>query len=109
MTMQTKISHFQSLYREYLTLQSQDEILLANLKRRQEIMTELENFYFEGKWREYYDKIENGADIDLTTQGEYSIMSQDTLWNAFCDERVFYETLLEIAKEQLAKMDNNES
>ncbi|MGN6841664.1 DUF4298 domain-containing protein, partial [Neisseria sp. P0021.S005] len=26
--------------------------------------------------------IEEGADVDLRTQGEYSIMSEDALWNA---------------------------
>lgn len=98
--MKKDIDNFQSLYREYLDLQSQDEALFANLKRRQEIMAQLEQFY-DGKWREYYEAIENGAEIDLTTNGEYSVMSQDTLWDAFCDERAFYEALLAIAQERL--------
>ena len=101
MNMQNQIPHFQSLYREYLALQAQDEALFANLKRRQELIGQLKQFYFDGKWREYYEAIENGAEIDLTTQGEYSIMSQDALWDAFCDERDFYEALLAMAQERL--------
>ncbi|MDO4450219.1 MAG: DUF4298 domain-containing protein, partial [Moraxella sp.] len=42
-------------------------------------------FYFDGEWRELYEKIENGEEFDLTTDGEYSIMGEDTIWNAVHD------------------------
>lgn len=102
MSMQSQIPHLQSLYREYLALHAQDEAIFANLKRRQAIMAQLEQFY-ESKWREYYEAIENGADIDLTTEGEYSIMSQDALWDAFCEDRAFYEKLLALTQQALDK------
>ncbi|MDO4896996.1 MAG: DUF4298 domain-containing protein [Moraxella sp.] len=108
--MQQKISHYQSLYREYLTLQADNERLMANLHRQNAIMDELSAFYFnhhgQSKWQRYYEAIENGADIDLTTDGEYSVMGQDTLWDMFCDERAFYERLAKFAQSRLDKLTN---
>lgn len=81
--MQNEIQHLQTLYREWLQLQ--DKLATANQdwKRSCEIMTTLKQFYFEGEYQTYYEAIAAGTDVDLRTQGEYSIMGEDTLWDAF--------------------------
>lgn len=108
--MQQKISHHQALYREWLTLQADNEKLMANLHRQNAITDELSAFYFnhqgQSEWQRYYETLENGATCDLTTEGEYSIMSQDTLWDMFCDERAFYDCLAKFAQKRLDELAN---
>ncbi|MBE9579080.1 MULTISPECIES: DUF4298 domain-containing protein [Moraxella] len=108
--MQQKISHYQALYREWLALQADNDKLMANLHRQNAITDELSAFYFnhhgQSDWQRYYEALENGADVDLTTDGEYSVMSQDTLWDMFCDERAFYERLSKFAQNRLHDLNN---
>lgn len=110
MSMQQKISHYQALYREWLTLQADNEKLMANLHRQNAMTDELSTFYFnhhgQSDWQRYYEALENGAKVDLTTAGEYSVMSQDTLWDMFCDEREFYEHLVKFAQKRLDELNN---
>ena len=86
--------------------------MLDNLKRQTELFNELSAFYFgkdgRSKWQALNERIESGEQVDLTTDGEYSIMSQDTLWNMACDERAFYETLLYIAQQRLDELSQPE-
>ena len=69
-----------------------------NLKRRNtprlpivyttaEIMQKLAQFYFDGEYRQYHEALESGLNVNLHTQGEYSVMSEDALWNAFADQQ----------------------
>lgn len=81
--MQAKINEMQNLYREWLQLHDKLAAAQQDWQRCNAIMAQLNDFYFNGAYREFYDAIENGAPADLTTQGEYSVMSQDALWNAF--------------------------
>lgn len=108
--MQQKISHYQALYREWLALQADNEKLMANLHRQNAITDELSAFYFnhhgQSDWQRYYEALENGANVDLITDGEYSVMSQDTLWDMFCDERAFYEQLAKFAQDRLHNLNN---
>ncbi len=108
--MQQKIYHYQALYREWLALQADNDKLMASLHRQNAITDELSAFYFnhhgQSDWQRYYKALENGAECDLTTDGEYSVMSQDTLWDMFCDERAFYEQLAKFAQNRLHKLNN---
>lgn len=81
--MQNHINQIQALYREWLQLNEKLNLAQQDWQRSTEIMQQLNDFYFNGAYRDYHEAIEQGAKIDLTTQGEYSIMSEDTLWNAF--------------------------
>ncbi|WP_373742194.1 DUF4298 domain-containing protein [Neisseria sp.] len=83
--MQPTIDRIQSLYREWLDLQAKLEAAQKDWQRSRDIMHELEQFYFEGEYQDFYARIENGETVDLKTQGEYSVMSEDALWNAFHD------------------------
>lgn len=108
--MQQKTSHYQALCREWLALQADNNKLIANLHLPTAITDELSAFYFnhhgQSDWQRYYEALENGAECDLTTDGEYSVMSQDTIWDMFCDERAFYEQLVKFAQNRLDDLNN---
>lgn len=84
--MQPTIDHIQALYREWLTLQAKIEAAQKDWQRGREIMQELSAFYFDGAYRDFHERLENGETADLQTEGEYSVMSEDALWNAFHDQ-----------------------
>lgn len=90
--MQERINEIQELYRQWLKLNENSERILDELCQRQKIIKKLLVFY-ESDYRKFYDAIDGGASVDLTTKGEYSIMSEDALWNAFVEERELYEEL----------------
>lgn len=90
MTPQQKIDHIQAVYRQWLKLNVQLRKAQQDWQQSVELMQEMERFYFDGEWSKLHDEIANGLDVDLTTDGEYSVMSEDTLWNASCE----YQSLL---------------
>lgn len=109
-TPQHQINHLQSLYRQWLALQADNRDFLANLIRQNALADELTAFYQNASpnnpngqsgWLGLYEAIDKGEAFDLTTQGEASIMSQDTLWDMLCDERAFYEQLYQFAHNRL--------
>ena len=42
---------------------------------------------FDGEFGRYHDALENGLELDLHTDGEYSVLSEDALWNAFHEQQ----------------------
>lgn len=79
---QERIHAIQRLYREWTLLVPQLEAAQAQWQRGAEIMAELERFYFGGEFSQYQGALEKGLELELHTQGEYSVMSEDALWNA---------------------------
>ncbi len=53
-------------------------------RKAAEIVRKLDGFY-SGEYNRYYTEIENGLPVSLETEGEYSVMSQDALYDAFGD------------------------
>lgn len=82
MTTQNRINEIQATYKEWLAVQEKLKIAKQDLTKSAKLMSELEAFYFDGEFREIYEQIENGLNVDLTTDGEYSVMGEDTIWNA---------------------------
>lgn len=81
---QRRIDEIQSLYREWLRLLPKLEAAQDEWRKAAEIVRKLDGFY-SGEYNRYYTEIENGLPISLETEGEYSIMSQDALYDAFGD------------------------
>lgn len=100
--MQQEIDRLQALYREWVNLQPKLEAALADFRRSNELMAELSQFYFEGDYRAFHDRIEQGEAVKLYTEGEYSIMSEDTLWNAYHEQS---ETAWAFVRNGLAVVD----
>lgn len=78
------IDEIQSLYREWLRLLPELEAAQDEWRKAAEIVRKLDGFY-SGEYNRYYTEIENGLPVSLETEGEYSIMSQDALYDAFGD------------------------
>ncbi len=90
---QRRIDEIQSLYREWLRLLPELEAAQDEWRRAAEIVRKLDGFY-SGEYNRYYTEIENGLPVSLETEGEYSIMSQDALYDAFGDHyRLSWEWL----------------
>lgn len=81
---QHRIDEIQSLYREWLRLLPELEAAQDEWRKAAEIVRKLDGFY-SGEYNRYYTEIENGLPVSLETEGEYSIMSQDALYDAFGD------------------------
>lgn len=81
---QRRIDEIQSLYREWLRLLPELEAAQDEWRKAAEIVRKLDGFY-SGEYNRYYNEIENGLPVSLETEGEYSIMSQDALYDAFGD------------------------
>lgn len=81
---QRRIDEIQSLYREWLRLLPELEAAQDEWRKAAEIVRKLDGFY-SGEYNRYYTEIENGLPVSLETEGEYSIMSQDALYDAFSD------------------------
>ncbi len=79
---QRRIDEIQSLYREWLRLLPKLEAAQDEWRKAAEIVRKLDGFY-SGEYNRYYTEIENGLPVSLETEGEYSIMSQDALYDAF--------------------------
>lgn len=82
---QDKINEIQAIYKEWLAVHERLEAAKQDLAKSSELMGKLQAFYFDGQWREIYEAIENGEQFDLSTDGEYSVMGEDTIWNAVHD------------------------
>ena len=109
MTPEQKIHHIQKLYREWLELEPRLAQAQKDWQHAITIMNELEAFYFNGEYGELYQAIEDGLQVDLTTDGEYSVMGEDTLWNAFHDKDVRLWQLLRFAVKHLDRFgDDND-
>ncbi|ULJ62192.1 DUF4298 domain-containing protein [Wielerella bovis] len=104
--MQNEINRIQALYREWLQLYEKLQDSQRDWQRSREIMDELNQFYFQGKFREFCERIEQGEDVDLRTEGEYSVMSEDTLWNAFHEHQQLAWARLRGAIDVLDKQDD---
>lgn len=87
---QSKLTDIQTAYKQWLALQDKLIQSQKNWTDAAALMQTLKAFYFGGEWQSIYEAIENGKDLDLTTDGEHSVMGEDTLWNAFYD----YQSLL---------------
>lgn len=98
---QQRINHIQALYRQWLELQPKLEQAYQDWQDAIKVMQQLECFYFDGEFGRLYQAIDDGLDVDLTTQGEYSVMSEDALWNAFHDKDSMLWQMMRFAMKHL--------
>ncbi|CWP39129.1 Uncharacterised protein [Neisseria meningitidis] len=79
--MQKRIDEIQSKYREWCHLLPQLEEDIRRWKYVVTLIRDMDNFYTH-EYQACHQAIEDGVELDLSTEGEYSIMSEDALWNA---------------------------
>lgn len=78
---QQRIDEIQSAYREWLQLQPQLEAAQQQWRRAETLMQRMTGFY-DGEYREYFEAVEQGLPVSLKTGGEYSVLSEDALFDA---------------------------
>lgn len=78
---QQRIDEVQHYYRAWLLLQDKLKQAEQDWQLSVALLEKMQKFYFD-EFQAISDKIDEGLAVNLTTQGEYSIMSQDTIWQA---------------------------
>ena len=79
--MQQRIDKIQAKYKEWCELLPQLEQDAKRWQRAVSLMRDMDAFY-TNEYQAFHQRLEQGEQADLTTQGEYSVMSEDALWNA---------------------------
>lgn len=77
-----RLAHIQNCYHQWCQLQRQLQVAHAQWQTANALMREMQQFYFEGEFAQINEQIEAGEPIRLPEDTEYSIMAEDTLWNA---------------------------
>ncbi|MCP2040733.1 hypothetical protein L1281_001322 [Neisseria sp. HSC-16F19] len=81
----TEIRQTQALYREWCALQPRLQAAQADWQRAAEIMAALDGFYFHGGFSRAREAVEQGHAQAAPAENEYSVLGEDTLWNAHID------------------------
>ena len=77
--MQSRLDHIQSCYRRWLEAAQEEWRQAAGL------MAELDAFYAK-EYMAFNQAVENGLELDERTEGEYRVLSEDALYNAFGEQ-----------------------
>ena len=92
------IQTMQNLYGELIHILPELEKNLTLWQRANAINEQLEAFYFDENWLALHQHQEG---IELDTQGHYSVLSEDALWNAFAEQRSIALKQLKIVADAL--------
>ncbi|WGE90048.1 DUF4298 domain-containing protein [Actinobacillus arthritidis] len=91
--MTNHIQQIQDQYGELLKLLPKLENSLADWHKAIKLSQQLSLFYTSPEWLDLYD---NANHIKLDTQGNYSILSQDAIWNVLTEQRELTEQMSKI-------------
>ncbi|WP_274585128.1 DUF4298 domain-containing protein [Neisseria leonii] len=105
---QERLQEIQDLYREWMQLLPKLKAARCDWQRGEDLMRQLADFYFGGGYLACIEAEEQGQQFDLDTQGEYSILSEDAVWNAVGDQQTLAWQWLRDALETLDR-DGNQS
>ena len=97
---QARIDRIQAIYREWERLLPELEAAQEQWQHAMQLMREMSDFY-DREYMPLHQAIENGLPVSLATEGEYSIMSEDALWNAFQQQYDLSWTWLRAATREL--------
>ena len=106
---QTRIDEIQRLYREWTQWLPKLQAAQRDWQHAAALMQKLAQFYFGGEYNRYYDALENGLDVDLRTQGEYSVMSEDALYDAFGERQNLAWAWMRLAMKDLDRWGESEA
>lgn len=93
------IQKMQDLYNQWVELQPELEKGLETWKKSIALLEPLNQFYFSPKWQELYDS----PNEQLDTKGNYSVLSEDALWNAFSEQHQLAIEYLKLSTKIIAK------
>lgn len=81
---QARLDEVQALYREWLALAPRLEAAQAEWRQAAAVMAQLNTFY-DREYLPLRDAVEAGLPLDERTPGEYSVLSEDALFDAFSE------------------------
>ena len=90
-----RIEKMSEFLKEVQNAQKEFEIALENFKNSQKMMKKLSKYYFGKAWRKDYEADEKGKipkDINRAS------LSEDGIYNAFCENRYFAKQMQKLAK-----------
>lgn len=76
------IQKMQDRYNEWVALLPELEKSIEQWKKTTELLEPLSQFYRDPQWQELHDSFNE----PLETKGNYSVLSEDALWNALSDQ-----------------------
>lgn len=92
--MQEHIQQMQDNYGKLVKLLPELEKSLSQWQESYQLIQQLNQFYHSSLWLELYDNADN---IQIETNGNYSVLSQDAIWNAVTEQyslaKQLHETL----------------
>lgn len=77
-----EIQQMQDRYNQWVVLFPELEKSVEQWKKAAELLAPLQQFYFSEQWQ----RLNESFDDELDTQGNYSVLSEDALWNAFHEQ-----------------------
>ncbi len=92
-----QIQQLQDKYNQLITLQIELGKSLEIWQQAQRLSQELTDFYQSPKWLELHENYHKA----LETQGNFSILSEDAIWNSLSEQRQLKFRLLKLAVEML--------
>lgn len=93
-----RIEKMSEFLKEVQNAQREFEIALENFKNSQKMMKKLSKYYFGGVWRKDYECDEQGKIPKAINRGA---LSEDGIYNAFCENKYLAKQMQKIAKEIL--------
>lgn len=97
--MQNYIQQMQDNYARLVELLPELEKSLNQWQESYQLIQQLNQFYQSPLWLELYDNADN---IQLETNGNYSVLSQDAIWNASTEQYHLTEELRKMITDFLA-------
>ena len=93
-----RIEKMSEFLKEVQNAQKEFEIALENFKNSQKLMAKLSRYYFGGAWRKDYEADEKGKIPKAINRGA---LSEDGIYNAFCENKYLAKQMQKIAKKIL--------
>lgn len=105
---QRRIDEIQSLYRQWLRLLPALQAAQRQWRQASGLMRQLEDFY-EQEYGPLNQAISAGLPVDLRTEGEYSVMSEDALYDAFGERQNLAWAWMRLAMKDLDRWGESEA
>ncbi|MBF0784468.1 DUF4298 domain-containing protein [Muribacter muris] len=92
--MQSKIQQAQDNYGRLLELQKKLADSIKDWQEAAKLAKELETFYQQPEWIELHDNSDSYA---IDTKGNFSVLSEDAIWNALWEQKELAGEVADIA------------
>lgn len=82
-----QVQHIQDLYGQWVKLLPQLQAAQQEWRHAQHIIRTLSQYYDGGTYLQHMQAWEDSEGVTFDTDGNYSVLSEDALWDAFDENR----------------------